>query len=279
MDAAHIRRWVTRRRTGALWPRNRSEQPRRSVCSSRNKENALYRSDDGGFTYNKVNDKDQVSNRPFYYNDLFVDPANENRVYHLASIVQVSDDGGRNFKRIMNDVHPDHHAWWIDPNNPHLIYNGNDGGMAISRDRGKSWRFPENLPLAQFYHIRVDNSVPYRICGGLQDNGSWCGPSQVWRTGGIRNSYWEEVAFGDGFDVVIHPEDLNTGYAMYQGGNLRRFDMVTGLQKTSNPSTLKVQYSALTGTLLSPKTPSTLTRSITEASLFTKAQIEATPGK
>ena len=199
------------------------------------KKNALYRSEDGGFTFAMVNNKDQVSNRPFYYNDVFVDPANENRVYHVASIVQVSDDGGRNFKRIMNDVHPDHHAWWIDPNNPHLIYSGNDGGLAISRDRGATWRFPENLPVGQFYHVRVDNSIPYRICGGMQDNGSWCGPSEVWRAGGIRNSYWEEVAFGDGFDVMIHPEDLNTGYAMSQGGNLRRFELVTGYQKNIKP--------------------------------------------
>jgi len=199
------------------------------------KKNALYRSEDGGFTFTMVNNKDQVSNRPFYYNDVFVDPANENRVYHVASIVQVSDDGGRNFKRIMNDVHPDHHAWWIDPNNPHLIYSGNDGGLAISRDRGATWRFPENLPIGQFYHVRVDNSIPYRICGGMQDNGSWCGPSEVWRAGGIRNSYWEEVAFGDGFDVMIHPEDLNTGYAMWQGGNLQRFELVTGYQKYIKP--------------------------------------------
>ena len=200
------------------------------------KKNALYRSEDGGFTFKMVNNKDQVSNRPFYYNDLFVDPVNENRVYHLGSRVQVSDDGGRNFERILDDVHPDHHAWWIDPNNPNLIYEGNDGGLAISRDRAKSWFFPENLPLGQFYHVRVDNSVPYRICGGLQDNGSWCGPSEVWRAGGIRNSYWEEVAFGDGFDVLIHPDDLNTGYAMSQGGNLRRFELITGYQKNVKPT-------------------------------------------
>ena len=199
------------------------------------KKNALYRSEDGGFTFSKVNDSDQVSNRPFYYNDLFVDPVNENRVYHLASIVQVTEDGGKTFKRIMDDVHPDHHAWWVDPNNPNLIYEGNDGGLAISRDRGKTWRFPENLPVGQFYHIRVDNSTPYRICGGMQDNGSWCGPSQVWRAGGIRNTYWEEVAFGDGFDVMIHPENPDIGYAMSQGGNLVRFELVTGYQKYIKP--------------------------------------------
>ncbi|MFK7847059.1 MAG: hypothetical protein AB8G77_17285 [Rhodothermales bacterium] len=199
------------------------------------KKNALYRSEDGGIKFSMINDSRGVSNRPFYYNDLFVDPVNENRIYHLASGVQVSDDGGKTFKRIMDDVHPDHHAWWIDPNNPNLIYQGNDGGLNISRDRGETWRFAENLPLAQFYHIRVDNSVPYRVCGGLQDNGSWCGPSQVWRAGGIRNSYWEEVAFGDGFDVMIHPENPDMGYAMSQGGNLRRFDLKTGYTKNVKP--------------------------------------------
>lgn len=199
------------------------------------KKNALYRSEDGGFKFAKVNDKDEVSNRPFYYNDIFVDPLNENRLYHFAGGAQVSDDGGRSFERIMDNVHPDHHAIWIDPNNPNTIYEGNDGGMNISRDRGKSWRFVQNLPLAQFYHIRVDNRIPYQVCGGLQDNGSWCGPSQVWRYGGIRNTYWEEVAFGDGFDVMIHPENENIGYAMSQGGNLRRFELVTGYQKNIKP--------------------------------------------
>ncbi len=199
------------------------------------KKNALYRSEDGGISFKMVNNSRRVSNRPFYYNDLFVDPANENRVYHLASGVQVSDDGGKSFESILDDVHPDHHAWWIDPNNPNVIYNGNDGGFNISRDRGETWRFAENLPLAQFYHIRVDNSVPYRVCGGLQDNGSWCGPSQVWRAGGIRNTYWEEVAFGDGFDVLIHPDDPDVGYAMSQGGNLRRFELKTGFQKNVKP--------------------------------------------
>lgn len=198
-------------------------------------KNALYRSEDGGVTFSKVNDSRQVSNRPFYYNDVFVDPVNENRIYHVASRLQYSEDGGQTFKPMGSGIHPDHHAWWIDPNNPNLIYEGNDGGMAISRDRGMTWRFIENLPLAQFYHIRVDMSTPYRVCGGLQDNGSWCGPSQVWRAGGIRNSYWEEVAFGDGFDVMIHPEDPNTGYAMSQGGNLRRFDLVTGYTKNIKP--------------------------------------------
>ena len=108
--------------------------------------------------------------------------------------------------------------------------------MAISRDRGESWRFVENLPLAQFYHINVDNAVPYNVYGGMQDNGSWRGPAYVWRSGGIRNAYWEEVAFGDGFDVVPDPEDNTEGYAMSQGGNLYRWDVETGMNELIRPT-------------------------------------------
>ena len=200
------------------------------------KKNGLYRSDDGGFTFRKTKSQGDFGNRPFYYFDIYVDPVNENRLYSIHSRVTYSEDGGETFKSLIGwEVHPDHHAWWIHPDNPNLIMEGNDGGMAISRDRGETWRFIENLPLAQFYHIRVDMETPYRVCGGLQDNGSWCGPSQVWRAGGIRNAYWEEVAFGDGFDVMIHPDDPNVGYAMSQGGNLRRFELVTGYQKNVKP--------------------------------------------
>ena len=214
------------------------------------KKNAFYRSDDGGFTFRKTRGQGNFGNRPFYYFDIYVDPVNENRVYSIHSRVTFSEDGGETWKGLIGgEVHPDHHAWWIHPDNPNLIYEGNDGGMAISRDRGHTWRFVENLPLAQFYHIRVDNATPYNVCGGLQDNGSWCGPSQVWRAGGIRNAYWEEVAFGDGFDVMIHPDDPNTGYAMSQGGNVRRFDLVTGYQKNIKPihpdgTTLRFNWNA-----------------------------------
>ena len=162
------------------------------------KKNALYKSEDGGFKWSKVTDKN-VSNRPFYYGEIHVDPNNENRIYNLHSRVTVSHDGGKTFQSLMRGVHPDHHAWWIHPDDPSFLIDGNDGGMAISHDMGKSWRFVENLPLAQFYHINIDMETPYNVYGGMQDNGSWRGPSQVWRNGGIRNAYWEEVAFGDGF--------------------------------------------------------------------------------
>jgi photosystem II stability/assembly factor-like uncharacterized protein len=200
------------------------------------KKNALYRSDDGGYKWKKVADKN-IGNRPFYYAEIYVDPNNENRVYNLYSIVTVSEDGGKTFKTLIpySRVHPDHHAWWIHPEDPNFIIDGNDGGLAISHDRGKTWRFIENLPLAQFYHINIDTEFPYNVYGGMQDNGSWRGPSQVWRFGGIRNSYWEEVAFGDGFDVVPDQSDARYGYAMSQGGYLRRYDLETGMQKLIRP--------------------------------------------
>lgn len=200
------------------------------------KQNALYRSDDGGFTWRKVADQN-IGGRPFYYADIFVDSKNENRLYNLHTLVTVSNDGGRTFEVLLpfNRVHPDHHAWWTHPDDPHFLINGNDGGLAISRDRGATWRFVENLPLAQFYHIGYDMETPYNVCGGMQDNGSWCGPSQVWRAGGIRNSYWEEVAFGDGFDVMMDASNPRYGFAMSQGGFLRRFDRETGNQKLIKP--------------------------------------------
>ncbi|MDJ0842060.1 MAG: hypothetical protein QNK37_36500 [Acidobacteriota bacterium] len=214
------------------------------------KKNALYRSDDGGFKWRKISDKN-IGNRPFYYAEIYVDPKNENRIYNLYSRLSVSEDGGRTFRVMFeyNRVHPDHHAFWIHPDDPNYIIEGNDGGLAVSRDRGKTWRFVENLPLAQFYHIRVDNEQPYNIYGGMQDNGSWRGPGYVYRSGGIRNTYWEEVAFGDGFDTAPDMSDPRYGYAMSQGGNLRRYDLNTGNSKFIRPvhpegETLRFNWSA-----------------------------------
>ena len=200
------------------------------------KKTALYRSNDGGFKWSKVSDKN-IGDRPFYYADIFVDPQNEDRIYSLYSRVNVSNDGGKNFETLIgyNKVHPDHHAWWINPNDPENLIDGNDGGLAISHDRGKTWRFIENLPLGQFYHINVDNQTPYNIYGGMQDNGSWRGPAYIWQSGGILNTYWEGLGGGDGFDVLPSAANNRYVFSMYQGGNLSRFDTETGYAKYIKP--------------------------------------------
>tara|TARA_B100000686_G_C16806048_1_gene990525 strand:- start:2921 stop:6070 length:3150 start_codon:yes stop_codon:yes gene_type:complete len=206
------------------------------------KKNALYKSNDGGKTWKKINDKKDIGNRPFYYSDIFVDPENENRLYSVFTYVNVSEDGGRTFTQLMpaygvsNGIHPDHHAWWIHPEDGQFIIDGNDGGLNISRDGGKSWRFIGNIPVAQFYHISTDNEFPYNVYGGMQDNGSWRGPSYVWKTQGIRNSYWQEIAFGDGFDVVPDKDDSQFGYAMSQQGYVSRYDWKTGNNYSVRPT-------------------------------------------
>lgn len=200
------------------------------------KKNALYKSVDGGFKWKMINNKADIGNRPFYYSEIYVDPENENRVYSVFTFVNVSEDGGKNFKQLMNaygqkvtnGVHPDHHALWIHPENGQFLLNGNDGGFNISKDGGKTWRFVGNIPVAQFYHINVDNEFPYNVYGGLQDNGSWRGPAYVWKAQGIRNSYWQEISFGDGFDVVPDPDDSRYGYTMSQQGFVQRYDHITG---------------------------------------------------
>ncbi|MEQ9441737.1 MAG: hypothetical protein RIG62_22040 [Cyclobacteriaceae bacterium] len=201
------------------------------------KKNAFYRSSDGGFTW-KQTATENIGGRPFYYADVAVDPENENRVYIVEGSIHVSEDGGKNFEVLLgfDKIHVDHHAWWIHPKDGSLMMDGNDGGMAITRDRGKTWRFVENIPVAQFYHINYDMEQPYNVMGGMQDNGSWRGPGYSWRAGGIRNAYWEEVAFGDGFDVMPDSSDSRYLYAMWQGGNLQRRDLESGNAAYIKPS-------------------------------------------
>jgi len=199
-------------------------------------KNGLYKSTNGGENWTLVSTKD-IGNRPFYYAEIYVDPKNENRIYNLWSYVSRSEDGGRSFTTIMdygNSVHPDHHSFWIDPDDPNYLINGNDGGLNISRDGAASWQFIENLPVGQFYHVDVDNHFPYNIYGGMQDNGSWVGPGFVLKSGGIRNYDWQELYFGDGFDVAPR-DDSRYGYAMSQEGNLAHYDRLTGRTEFIQP--------------------------------------------
>ena len=200
------------------------------------KKTGLYRSNNGGENWMLMSNKN-VGNRPFYYADIYVDPQNENRIYNLYSIISKSEDAGKTFQPFAPyfKVHPDHHAFWVHPENPDFIIEGNDGGVNISRDGGKTWRFSQNLPVAQFYHINYDLDIPYNVYGGMQDNGSWVGPSEVWRYSGIHSSDWQEVLFGDGFDVMPKAGHSRYGYAMYQGGALNAYDRETGRVQMIKP--------------------------------------------
>ena len=201
------------------------------------KKNGVYKSVDGGKNWKKVTESEQAGNRPFYYADLRVDPQNPDRVYSLWTYVTRSDDGGKNWKTITpyNRVHPDHHALWIDPQNPAHLIEGNDGGMNISYDYGETWHFVENLPLAQFYHINVDDQLPYNVYGGMQDNGSWMGPAYSLTVDGIRNEEWSELFFGDGFDVVPIPGRTDAAYAQSQEGNVGLVNTKTGYSELIKP--------------------------------------------
>lgn len=223
---------------------------------------ALLRSDDGGESWRAVNTEPDVAQRPFYYADVRVDPAWPNRVYNLGSQLRVSDDGGRSFERLggSREIHGDYQALWINPADPTHLVVGNDGGLAVSDDRGESWRFVANLPLGQFYHVAVDMESPYHVYGGMQDNGSWRGPSAVESRGGIPNHAWVQVGFGDGFDTRPDPQDSTRGYSMWQGGNLLRWDLSGGIKPIKPPEAggeeLRFNWNA--GLALDPFAPGTL---------------------
>ena len=226
------------------------------------------RSDDGGQTWRAVNASEGIGGRPFYYADLRVDPQNPDRVYSLHSTITVSIDGGASFETLASygRIHPEHHAMWIDPADPRFIIDGNDGGLAVSHDHGETWRVLENLPLAQYYHINVDNAFPYHVYGGMQDNGSWRGPNRVYRGGGVRNVDWETGGFGDGFDVVPDPDNPRYGYAMWQGGYLMRYDAETGgfeyirpqPDSVLNPTEKQLRFNWNAAVAQSPHDPNTV---------------------
>ena len=226
------------------------------------KKNVLCRSEDGGHSWKVVNKSEGVNSRPFYYADIYVDPQNENRIYSLQSHIQVSEDGGRNFRSLRSGTHSDHHAFWIHPQDGSFMIDGSDGGVAISRDMGRSWRFVENLPLAQYYHISADNELPYHIYGGMQDNGSWRGPNTVWERGGVANYHWKEVGFGDGFATLSDPENPKQGYSMSQQGYLMRFNIETGELKDIRPpspnDTTELRFNWNAAIALDPFDPSTI---------------------
>ena len=205
------------------------------VVSETKDEGELWRSDDAGETWRVVNRDPNINFRPFYYSDIHVDPRNPNRIFSLAGGFYLSDDGGRTFDRIGGDIHGDHQAIWIDPANPNHILEGCDGGWQVSWDGAKTWDMLNNLSFSQFYHIAYDMERPYNVCGGLQDNGTWCGPSRTTSNQGIRKADWATVGGGDGFFAVPDLKDPHLVYVDSQGGSIDLMDMKSGTSRNIHP--------------------------------------------
>jgi photosystem II stability/assembly factor-like uncharacterized protein len=227
-------------------------QPR---ASNETETGGIFRSDDGGESWRKIND---LCPRPFYYGQIRIDPNNDRRLWVLGVALYYSADGGREFRTVGGQKHPDHHAMWIDPNNSDHVVLGNDGGLYFTYDRGQTWDHIDNLPLAQPYGVAVDMRKPYYVYCGLQDNGSWGGPSATRSSSGITNYDWFRIGGGDGFHCAVDPTDPNTVYGESQYGNLYRLDLSLGLSRSIRPrtpqgTTLRFNWSS--PILLSPHNP------------------------
>ncbi len=196
------------------------------------KKSGVWRSDDGGRTWRVVNNND---NRPMYYSQIRVDPTNPEIVYTMGAPFHKSIDGGKTFKVVQGIAHSDHHAMWIDPKNPQHLIIGNDGGIDVSYDQGDTWEFVNTIAVGQFYAISADMQKPYYVCGGLQDNGSWCGPSATRSGNGITNADWYRVGGGDGFYTSNDPGTPTIVYAQSQDGNVTRLDLETGQTTNIRP--------------------------------------------
>lgn len=202
----------------------------------------VFRSDDGGDTWQR---KAAITPRAFYFSRIRIDPKDDQRIYLPGWTLFVSDDGGESFRAgTAKVVHVDFHAMVIDPNDSDHILIGTDGGLYVSYDRGEKWDFHNHFAVGQFYNVSVDNSDPYRVGGGLQDNGTWIGPSEnlfnvteayMGRKGAITNHDWTFVNWGDGFHLAFDPNDTNIIYAESQGGYLMRVHLDTGIKRVLKP--------------------------------------------
>ncbi|MEM9327237.1 MAG: hypothetical protein AAGA85_16330, partial [Bacteroidota bacterium] len=194
-----------------------------------------FRSEDRGENWTMVNDDPNINFRPFYYSDVRVDPNNPNILFSISGRLSRSEDGGRTWERIATTVHGDHQSLWIDPMNSKRILNGSDGGYQLSYDGGDTWEIINNVELSQFYQIFIDNQDPYNVYGGLQDNGTWVGPSNSLYAAGILKRHWKGLAYGDGYYAVPIPGSEHEVYANLQGGVIFHVDSRHGNVRNIHP--------------------------------------------
>lgn len=213
-------------------------QPTTIYSTIESDQTALYRSDDMGKTWQKKSQASLIQMRPFYFGELKIDPENPERVYKPSFVTVTSDNGGESFSSMFSggfniSVHPDHHALWINPRNANHLLLGTDGGVYVSYNKGGNWRLVGTLPVSQLYHVSHDDQWPYYVYGGLQDNGSWMGPSQA--PGGIKPGDWTSIGIGDGFWSFVDKTDPDIIYSEYQGGKLLRVNRQLGEIKNIPP--------------------------------------------
>jgi len=223
------------------------------------KKGALYRSDDSGENWSRLDSSQFMIWRPFYFANLIVDPRNENKLFKPDGPLLLSVDGGKSFSAVAN-AHGDFHDVWINPDNPNIVFTGDDGGLWRSEDGGTRWKHQLNLPVSQFYHVSTDNANPYHVYGGLQDNSSWVGDSSY--PGGVSNSRWENIFNGDGFWAFEDPADSDYIYAEYQGGDIGRVNRHTLETRSIKPFPLykedKLRFNWNTPIHMSPNEKGTI---------------------
>ncbi len=204
-----------------------------SIDEVRSKSGGVFRSDDGGDSWTRVN---ALNPRPFYFSQIRVDPESDRRVYVLGFMLHLSEDGGRSFREDrFKNVHSDCHAFAFDPKDPKRVLLGTDGGVYQSYDRGAKWVHLNSMAIGEYYRIAVESSAPYRICGGLQDNVNWLGPSETRSKEGITNADWTNIYGGDGFYCAFDAQDPNMVYAESQSGYVHRLDVKSGQTKGLRP--------------------------------------------
>ncbi len=211
------------------------------------KKSGMWRSDDGGKTWRNVSNH---GDRWMYYSQMRVDPTNPEIAYQGGAPFFKTVDGGKTWRQVQGIPHSDHHAIWINPKNANHILLGNDGGLDVTYDQAETWEYVNTVPVGQFYAVSADMRRPYYVCGGLQDNGSWCGPSATRSANGILNSDWYRVGGGDGFYTANDPTDWTILYSESQDGATNRVDLRGRRSAASGRRDPRRQVSAATRRLL-----------------------------